>query len=338
MRRSLIKNNSTTNTQTDSFPKNFPLVFGEVLFDEFVQSENEPKKILGGAPFNVAWNLSKFGFSPRLVSAVGDDDNGREILQTMQENQMPLDFVSHSSLPSGSVKVTLQNGEPNYEIVDQVAYDDIAISQEKFSLLSNALNEFQQTSLIYHGSLALRHKKNSELLQRLSRQTSLPIFFDVNLRSPWYEKKQIQDQIQHAHWLKLNIEEFNFLFFPLVFSSLLENGNKEQKKETQEKIFRIMQEYQLENILLTGDKHGAAIFTKRQMFVHGIVPVKNFQDAVGAGDAFSSIFLAGILLKKPTEQILFKALEFASHVCSINGAVSRDEKFYNDIVQNWIQA
>lgn len=312
--------------------KALPLVFGEVLFDEFhgdstnKQEPSEPKKVLGGAPFNVAWNLAMLNFDVQFISAVGNDKNGDVILQTMQANKMSTDFIEQSSLPTGNVKVMLKNGEPSYEIVDNVAYDDIGISQKKFSALKTNIQKNYNFSLLYHGSLALRHKKNYDLLQQLTREMSLPVFLDVNLRSPWYEKKMVQEFIQQARWLKLNLQEFAILFFPLRFPVV---------NEDKEKIFHLMQQHNLDNIILTADKQGAAIFTKNEMWFSEIVPVKNFQDAVGAGDAFSSIFLTGIMLQKSPNEILLKALEFASHVCSINGAISHDKNFYNDIVQSW---
>ena len=98
-------------------------VIGEVLFDHFADG----RRILGGAPFNVAWNLQGLGQRPALISAVGRDAEGESILQQMSDWGMDRSLVAkHASLPTGSVQVTLHDNEPSYDIVTDVAYDDLS--------------------------------------------------------------------------------------------------------------------------------------------------------------------------------------------------------------------
>ena len=62
-----------------------PVIFGEVLFDSFPEEGN---MVLGGAPFNVAWNLQAMGQLPYLVSRVGDDALGDRIVGAMDDWDM----------------------------------------------------------------------------------------------------------------------------------------------------------------------------------------------------------------------------------------------------------
>ena len=57
-----------------------PLVFGEVLFDEMPDGA----RILGGAPFNVAWHLEAFGLRPLMITRIGVDQQGDEVLAAME--------------------------------------------------------------------------------------------------------------------------------------------------------------------------------------------------------------------------------------------------------------
>lgn len=300
-----------------------PLVFGEVLFDELKHHSTQTKKILGGAPFNVAWNLTMFGLSPFLISAVGKDEQGEKVLSAMQQNQMPTNFVSHSLSPTGVVEVFLTNGQPQYTIVDNTAYDDIQISSQQWEFLKQDM--FSNT-ILYHGSLALRHQKNQEQLQKLIDCCSVQTFFDVNLRSPWYSKKAILSYLPQTSWLKLNEQEFHEIFFPIDFPL---------KQEAKEKIFALIKEFDLQGIILTAGTLGAAVFTKDQFYFSKATLQKSFKDAVGAGDAFSSVFILGILLKKEKEEVLKQAIEFASAVCSLHGATTLDKAFYFNIIKGW---
>ena len=134
-------------------------IFGEVLFDCFPDG----REVLGGAPFNVAWHLQAFGQSPLFVSSVGDDEEGRHIREAMSSWGMRLEGLQFDpEHPTGRVTVTLEGGEPSYDIVADTAYDFID---------PNALPS-GEPGLIYHGSLALRSRgsKASSKARRTCRQ------------------------------------------------------------------------------------------------------------------------------------------------------------------------
>lgn len=317
-----------------------PLIFGEVLFDEFTQDDKVVKKVLGGAPLNVAWNLKNFSLSPLFVSAVGDDANGKKILQTLQEADLHSDGISLSAYATGSVQIILKKGEPSYRILSPAAYDDIAWPQKTPDSFS----------FLYHGSLALRHAHNQELLQFIKQKYKLPIFFDVNLRKPWYQKEKILAWVKDADWLKLNEEEFAELFFPLVFSHDFpaavdekdSGGNAPFGEQVllprqTKKIFSLLKIYNLKALVITLGSRGAVICEPENIYAAPAPAVKNFQDAVGAGDAFASVFLLGTLLQKNTKEILHSALAFASLICGTRGALYQEKSYYKTIIEKWGQ-
>src|SRR6056297_3660835 len=123
-------------------PGRTPVIFGEVLFDCFPDG----RKVLGGAPFNVAWNLRGLGFTPFFVSAVGDDDLGRQVRRSMDRWGMaPGGVTMLSDYPTGQVAVTLSDGQPSYEIKTDQAYDHAPPPE----LAPLAV----RPGLLYHGSL-----------------------------------------------------------------------------------------------------------------------------------------------------------------------------------------
>jgi len=147
-------------------------IFGEVLFDHFPDGS----RVLGGAPFNVAWHLQAFGQSPRFISRIGDDPSGHEIATLMDGWDMSREALqTDSAHPTGSVRVLIRDGEPHYEIVADCAYDFID---------SKLLEDKQTQGILYHGSLAIRNPVSRTALQAAKARHQGNVFVDVNLRPP----------------------------------------------------------------------------------------------------------------------------------------------------------
>src|SRR5690606_17158447 len=150
-----------------------PVVFGEVLFDCF----EDGSRVLGGAPFNVAWHLAGFGLDPLLVSRVGDDAQGREVRRAMDRHGMDASALQVDAIrATGEVRVILEAGQPRFDIVDDRAFDHI--EPPNVATLEPAL--------VYHGTLALRHASNRAALDAVVGASAAPMFVDVNLRDPWW--------------------------------------------------------------------------------------------------------------------------------------------------------
>ncbi|MEM6979665.1 MAG: PfkB family carbohydrate kinase, partial [Planctomycetota bacterium] len=130
-----------------------PLIIGEVLWDCFPN-----RSVLGGAPLNVAWNLRGFGLEPILLSAVGDDDLGHQALERMQAWGLSTDAIAVlPHVATGTVEIKLIDGEPEYDIVRDVAFDKIPTpSSNQLSAWRERIAATSRPAAIYHGSLALR--------------------------------------------------------------------------------------------------------------------------------------------------------------------------------------
>ncbi|MCI5222857.1 MAG: carbohydrate kinase, partial [Candidatus Electrothrix sp. AR4] len=144
-------------------------IFGEVLFDTFPDGT----AVLGGAPFNVAWHLNAFQASPRIITAVGDDAQGRMILERMDSWRMHREHLAVvPGCPTGKVTVRLTNDEPSYTIEEDQAYDNIPLE-----ILPERTDGY-----LYFGSLALRTARNCAVLSELKKRHQGKLFVDINIR------------------------------------------------------------------------------------------------------------------------------------------------------------
>jgi fructokinase len=273
------------------------------LFDHFP----DDSLILGGAPFNVAWHLQAFGVEPLFISRVGDDELGHRIQSAMQDWGMDTSGLQiDSRYPTGTVEIEIENGEPSYEIVINQAYDFID---------TNQLAEITDGSLLYQGSLALRNPVSRNALEELRTKLDLPVFVDVNLRAPWWDKETVSLQLEAARWAKLNDEELYEL-------SPIDGELEIQAKALQEAC-------ELSLLIVTLGEKGALARTAEGV-IYRVEPEAHTPvvDAVGAGDAFTSVILLGLLSSWDLNVSLERAQLFASAVVGIRGATPTHKIFY----------
>jgi fructokinase len=129
------------------------ILFGEALFDHFPDGT----KVLGGAPFNVAWHLQAFGQSPDFISRVGKDISGDQIRNRMHKWGIKTAFLQDDSTHStGQVQITIEHGEPTYAILPDQAYDHI-----NYVNLANV----NRSGILYHGTLATRSTASKRTLE-----------------------------------------------------------------------------------------------------------------------------------------------------------------------------
>lgn len=280
------------------------IVYGEVLFDCFPDGS----RVLGGAPFNVAWHLQALGDRPLLISRVGDDAPGGEIKQAMLGWGMSMDGLqtdlNHST---GQVAIQLIDDEPYYDIVPNCAYDFI----QPFEHL-----HIEPPAMIYHGSLALRNPVAKQSLKLWRNQNpDVPVFMDVNLRDPWWDKNEVLNDLQSAQWIKLNEDELRCLGFD--HHDLYQAMSEMQKHSV------------AELLLVTRGAEGAVLRTGQGEYFE-VKPEPNLTliDTVGAGDAFCACFVHGLLNGRPISELLKQAQDFASKIVSIRGAISQNIEFY----------
>ena len=295
-----------------------PLVFGEVLFDQFEDS----RCTLGGAPFNVACHLQGFGLNPFFISKIGDDEHGMQVRRTMQGWGMEIAGLQvDTNLSTGIVHVALQDSLPSFEIPPGQAWDEIEYPDGIQSITQDG------PPLLYHGSLALRSRKNQETLRVLREDMNPYIFADLNLRAPWWDRAAIQQIIQNVSAIKLSLEELN---------AVLERHSSSSFQESLEPARKLCDIYNLQFIIVTMGGDGAALLEpggKATCF--DSVAVQSMQDTVGAGDAFSSVVILGILKEWELEDTMNRASEFAARICSVRGAVPFNEELYQGFLEKW---
>lgn len=283
------------------------IIFGEVLFDCFPDGNI----VLGGAPFNVAWHLQAFGVSPLFISRIGNDSYGKIIKKAMADWGMNLSGLQDDSTnPTGIVEVKFIDNEPHYDIVENSAYDFIDFSM---------LPPLPKNSILYHGSLALRNSISAKTLGKIKTDISPSIFLDVNLRFPWWNLNVIKSLLQQTSFLKLNEEELSLLIT--------------EEKDIDKAINYLFSNYPLNNIILTKGKAGAISFI-RDGISKQISSSQNTTviDTVGAGDAFCSVLILGILKNWDISTTLKKAQQFASAIVGIQGATTNNKLFYSSFL------
>jgi fructokinase len=294
-----------------------PLVFGEVLFDRFPDG----RSVLGGAPFNVAWHLQGFGLRPLFVSRVGNDTGGAEIRQAMTDWAMDLCCLQRDDdHPTGAVTVSLEGGQPSYEILPDQAYDHIDGTACVRTLAQVPLG------MIYHGTLALRSADSRDALSRLVEHSELPVFVDVNLRAPWWQPDMLPALLKRAAWVKVNDEELEVL----TQAAGIDAASLEASAAA------LRDHYDLQLLVVTRGGDGAIAFASGGQ-VEETRPEADLEivDTVGAGDGFASVVIAGLLGGWPLATTLERAQSFASLICRQRGAVIRDAEVYRRLTANW---
>jgi fructokinase len=284
-------------------------IFGEVLFDHFPDG----KRVLGGAPFNAAWHLQAFGQAPYFISRVGDDPEGDTVRAAMRDWGMDTGGLQTDARhPTGRVSVRFVGGEPSYDIVEPCAYDAI----------ETVPTESLHCRLLYHGSLALRDEISRRTAEALRACRPDTVFVDVNLRPPWWQRKQVLDILRHAHWVKLNADELGLL------SPSAEGGAARPAD--------FLAEHGLQGLVLTRGCAGAEVVTAGGERFE-VRPETNIEvvDTVGAGDAFAAVMILGLANDWPLNITLQRAQAFASLLVGQRGATVSDPGFYNRFIEDW---
>ena len=275
---------------------------GEALWDVLP----EGKKI-GGAPANFAYHVSQFGFDSRVVSAVGNDALGDEILEVFKEKQLKhqLQVVNY---PTGTVQVTLDSaGIPLYEIKEGVAWDNIPFTDDLKRL---ALS----TRAFCFGSLAQRNEVSRTSINRFldtmpDGDGQLKIF-DINLRQGFYTKEIIRESCRRCNVLKINDEEL------VVISRLFGYPGI----DLQDKCWILLAKYNLKMLILTCGTNGSYVFTPG-VISYQETPKVPVADTVGAGDSFTATFTASLLKGKSIPEAHKLAVEVSAYVCTQSGAM-----------------
>ncbi len=283
--------------------------FGEILWD-LLPGGAFP----GGAPFNVAYHLKRLGLDPRLVSAVGRDRLGDELLARLQRWGIETDGISvHLDLPTGSVRATVSSsGDARYDIATNVAWDRILSSDSTDRAVRGA-------SALVFGSLAQRCAFNVAALSRLL--SMLPVkaarVFDINLRAPHDDLAFVLNVLPHVTLLKLNADEAAQLVAKL---SHLDAPVTPPSATAEERWARALGDWcGKRDVLITAGARGAGLLEDGQWYWESGRQVE-VRDTVGAGDAFLAAFLDGYLRNLDPATTLSSACRLGEWVASQPGA------------------
>ena len=274
------------------------LAVGEVLWDLLPGG-----KQLGGAPGNFAYHCRSLGADARLVTRVGDDDLGREVLARFDALGLPTEFVQvDPEAPTGTVGVELTDGQPRYTIHEGVAWDRIEAGAAALAFAAEA-------DAIGFGSLAQRSPRSRESIGRIvaaAKPGALRIF-DVNLRPPFVDRDVVDRPLEMANVLKLNDQE------------LVELGSMfGLEGEPREVIAGLADRFGLEVVAVTRGDSGSLLFRGGEWSDHPGVPAE-VVDAIGAGDSFAAAMAVGLLDGRPLDEINRRANAVAAFVCTRPG-------------------
>ncbi|MEZ6088128.1 MAG: carbohydrate kinase [Pirellulaceae bacterium] len=282
---------------------------GEVLFDVFPDG----KSVLGGAPFNVAWNLQGFGLRPEFVSAVGSDDAGDRIRGRMEAWGMSTRGLQVNDHPTGEVQVQLDNGQPTFDIVAERAYDflqspDFSVSADDFAVF-------------YYGTLAFRNETSRRAIQKMIAESNVPRFVDINIRQPWFDPAWLDELLQNAAWVKLSDDEL----------SKLTGETCDNRDQIVEATGNMRSRFGGDNYLVTCGSDGAYAITQSDTLFADAPEPKELRDTVGAGDAFAAATMFGLLQGWDLLDTIKNATRYASRICEISGATCEDRSLYQSV-------
>lgn len=275
---------------------------GEALWDVLP----EGKKI-GGAPANFAYHVSQFGLPSCVVSAVGDDDLGREIIENFTAKGLK-QLIADVPYPTGTVQVEIdQSGVPQYEIKENVAWDNIPYTERLESLA-------EMTTAVCFGSLAQRNVVSRNTINRfldvVSRNEENLIVFDVNLRQGFYNKEILCNSMKRCNILKINDEELVTVSRMFGYPGI----------DLQDKCWILLGKYNLKMLILTCGINGSYVFTPGNVSFQP-TPKVEVADTVGAGDSFTAAFISSVLKGKSVSEAHSLAVRTSAFVCTEKGAM-----------------
>jgi fructokinase len=272
------------------------ICFGEVLFDVFPTHRK-----IGGAPLNVALRMASLGINAQIISRVGNDEIGKELLHFIEQNGVSTDTIQvDENLSTGEVIVQLNDkGSASYTINYPVAWDKIDCGPEEEILVKKA------NALVF-GTLVCRDLVSHTSLLEIINYTKYAVF-DVNLRAPFYSKELLINLMMQSDFIKFNDDELYEVsaFMNSPYHSLEQN------------IHFIAEQTNTKHICVTKGSHGAVLYYNEQMYYNSGYKV-DVVDTVGSGDSF----LAGLLSKLLYENNPQEAIDFA---CALGAIVAKNE-------------
>ena len=270
--------------------------FGEVLWDIF-----PTHKKIGGAPLNVALRMNSLGVETTMISRVGADENGEDILSFLSSQEITTDLIQVTKeYKTGAVHVMInEKGNASYDILYPSAWDKIVETEIMDKVISEA-------DVFVFGSLASRDEVSRETLISLLDKAKYKVF-DANLRAPYYTTEILNNLMQKADFIKLNDEELREISRELgsPYNSFEQN------------IKFIAEKTNTKQVCVTKGEFGAVLYYNDKFYYNSGYFIK-VVDTVGAGDSFLASLLIRLLRGKSPQ----KALNYA---CAVGALVAGEE-------------
>ncbi len=273
---------------------------GELLWDLLPGGRQ-----LGGAPANFSCHAAALGARAFLISRVGDDEPGRDLIEGLERLGVRTECIEIDPVaPTGSVSVTLDDeGHPHYTIHEGVAWDFIGSEEDGRRAMAGA-------DAVCFGTLAQRCKSSGDTLRSLlevAPRDSLRVF-DINLRQQFHTTEIIEHSLSLANVLKMNETEL-----PRLAKTFLLSGTD------REQIAELVRLFRLRSVAFTRGSRGSLLYADGRWSDHRGFPT-SIVDTVGAGDAFTAALTLGLLAGWDLDVVHHRASEVASYVCSQAGA------------------
>jgi fructokinase len=258
--------------ETHKSDKSSMVCFGEVLWDVFPDGTKKP----GGAPMNVAYNLKRLGVDCTMISSVGADHNGTELLSQLKSWGMTTDYIETSNdFPTSTVALVLdEHNDASYTIFEDVAWDNIPLLEKYKTIV-------QESEVLVFGSLAMRNDVSYRTLMELVKLAKVKVL-DINLRLPHFDLEKALGILPQIDVLKLNKAELNFL---------IEALEVEMEADEHLRAKYIQERFAIAEIVLTKGSKGANYYRHGNQLHQDAYQI-TINDTVGSGDAFFAGFLA----------------------------------------------
>lgn len=273
--------------------------YGEILWDILPNGLNP-----AGATLNVAYHLKKMGIQSYIISRVGHDILGEELLKILKKWGIDYTFcIVDNNFPTGKViaKIDTLLQEVSYEIIEPVAWDFIVVEKEHSKIIKN-------TDGLVFQSLSARNEISRKTLYTLLEYSSYKIF-DVNLRPPFYSEHIIKELLEKSDLVKMSISELSEII------SWLKSGTLSEE----EAVCFLKECFNLKEILITKGNHGASYYGIDDLCEKYVIPI-NIKNTIGSGDAFFAGFLAKKINGDSSEEAMDQAITLGALVASKEGS------------------
>lgn len=313
------------------------IVFGEVLAEDGTDTSK-----LGGAPFNLARHLAAFMAPPLLITRIGDDRNGAAVRAEFERFVMPETGLQVDTMEeTGRVAVERVGVSQRTVLLPRQAYDFIdpetAAAAVAAAVAANVAG--MAPDIVYFGTLAQRGERSRQALAAvLAAAPRAKRFLDLNLFQGQADEAIVGAALQAADIVKVNEEELQALFH--WYFQIAPDDTAMSTEEVHAACRALMDRFSLEALIVTLGHRGSVWFgSDGSLIANRDNPAPPYViDTVGAGDAFSAIFLLGRARGWPLELTLARANEFAGAICAVTGAVPQDMGFYDKWARRWREA